>query len=435
MADSPAMKPVAFIMVLIESLLAIVLITATARGQIFADFTVSQGGAPLGTFRARLDHDKAPRTCANFIGLATGRRSWVKVTSGQLEVNKPYYNGLTFHRLIHNFVIQGGSPNGQGTDGPGFVIQDEFHASLRHSGRYMLSMAKSTLPNTGGSQFFITLEATTHLDDKHSVFGEVIGGKEIIDGFTSATHFPTNTNQGPLIPVVMESVVISGPDLAGFDIDNPALMLPVASGIRLTPSRNAAANSFTVTFDRRARHDYHYSTSLDLLTWSPFRQILSLNDENQSSFTITGLNLKRFFSRMTDVDYSLLPNPPGPLLPANASVAWTDRAGNSITLVSNGAGGGTWSDSLGASGNIVSLSIYDGAGNSNTMVGTSSNAHLIPLSQIVTTLDANAGLNSRRSFNLVLSFHTPTSGWCDGTASGGPNPGSTTILQAFTYMP
>jgi peptidyl-prolyl cis-trans isomerase A (cyclophilin A) len=434
-ADSLPVKPIALIIVLLWSALAVVVSTTSARGQIFADFTVSHGGAPLGTFRARLDHDKAPRTCANFIGLATGRRSWIKVTSGQLEVNKPYYDGLTFHRLIHNFVIQGGSPNGQGTDGPGFVIQDEFHANLRHSGRYMLSMAKSTFPNTGGSQFFVTLEAATHLDDKHSVFGEVIGGKEIIDGFTNATNFPTDGSQRPLVPVVMESVVISGPDLAGFDIDNPALMLPVAGGVRLTPSRNAAANSFTVTFDRRGRHDYHYSTSLDLLTWSPFRQILSLNDENQSSFTITGLSLKRFFSRMTDVDYSLLPNPPSPLLPANASLAWTDRAGNSITLVSNGAGGGTWSDSLGASGNIVSLSTYDGAGSSNTTVTTSSNAHLIPLAQLVTTLDANAGRNSRRSFNLVLSFHTPTSGWCDGTATGGPNPGSTTILQSFAYSP
>lgn len=430
-ADSPAVKPIASMIALLLGFL----LTATARGQIFADFTVTHGGAPLGTFRARLDHDKAPRTCANFIGLATGRRSWIKVSSGQLEVNRPYYNGLTFHRLIHNFVIQGGSPNGQGTDGPGFVIQDEFHANLRHSGRYMLSMAKSSFPNTGGSQFFITLAASPHLDDKHSVFGEVISGKEIIDGFTNATNFPTDASDRPLVPVVMESVVISGPDLAGFGIDNPALMLPVASGIRLTPSRNAAANTFTITFDRRARHDYHYSTSPDLATWSPFRQILSLNDQNQSPFTITGLSLKRFFSRMTDVDYSPLPNPPSPLLPANASLAWTDRAGNSVTLVSNGAGGGTWSDSLGASGSILSLSTYDGAGSSNTIVGTTSSAHLIPLAQIVTTLDANAGPNSRRSFNLVLSFHTPTSGWCDGTASGGPNPGSTTILQSFAYSP
>src|SRR5688500_12119963 len=88
----------------IHPVLLLLVSSALANGQIYADFTVSQGTTPLGTFRARLDYDKAPRTCANFIGLATGKRPWIKVTTGQIMENRPYYDGLTFHRLIHNFV-------------------------------------------------------------------------------------------------------------------------------------------------------------------------------------------------------------------------------------------------------------------------------------------------------------------------------------------
>lgn len=430
MADFRAMKSAAYLIALV-----LTLCISRAQAQIFADFTVSHGGVPLGTFRARLDYDKAPRTCASFIGLATGRRPWIKVASGALMLNKPFYDGITFHRLDHDFVIQGGSPNGQGTDGPGFVIQDEFDVSLRHSGRYKLSMAKGSLPNSGGSQFFITLEAATFLDDKHSVFGEVIAGKELIDGFTNAGNFPADSNQRPLTPIVMESVVISGPSLAGFNIDNPALMLPNLTGTRVTPSRNAADSSFTMTFDRRTQHNYFHAYSLDLTAWTPFRQILSLDSQNEWPFKITGVTFNRFFSRMIDIDYSLLPNPPSPLLPAGARLTITDRAANFLTLVSNGSGGGTWSDGSGGHGNILSLSTSDGIGTTGTIINSTSNAERIPLAQVNTTLDSTTGPNSRNSFSLILSFHTATSGWTDGTASGGPNPLTTPILQHFTYVP
>lgn len=442
MANFRAVKPI-----ILLTATALALVPLTANAQIYADFTVSQGTTPLGTFRARLDHDKVPRTCANFVGLATGRRPWVDVSSGALKVDQPYYNGLTFHRLIHNFMIQGGSPNGLGTDGPGFAIQDEFDGNLRHSGRYMLSMAKSSLPNTGGSQFFITLEAASHLDDKHSVFGEVISGRSIIDGFANPTGFPTdrsvagalpgnpNYSDRPVTPIIINSVVISGPDLNGFDIDSPALMLPRIGGVRVTPSRNSAAGSFTMSFDRLAQHEYFDSYSLDLAAWTPFRRILSSNSEVQYPFTITGVTFPRFFSRIVDVDYSLLPNPPANLMPAGASLSINDRTGNTLTLVSNGSGGGTWSDSSGASGTLTSLVTYDGSGTSGASVSTTSNAHLIPLAQVMATLNTPAGINNRSSFNLVLSFHTANSGWADGTASGGANPLSSSILQHFTYTP
>ena len=406
------------------------------HSQIYADFTVSQGSTPLGTFRARLDYDKVPRTCANFIGLATGKRPWINVTNSGLKIDKPYYDGLTFHRLIHNFMIQGGSPNGQGTDGPGFVIQDEYHASLRHSGRYVLSMAKGQTPNSGGSQFFITLEAASHLDDKHSVFGEVISGKEIIDGFTGSTNFPTAPgNDRPLTPITMNSVVISGPSLAGFDINSSSLMLPHIRGTKVTASRNAADNSFTLNFDRLTKHEYIHSYSFDLNTFTPFRYIISSDDESQWEFKINGLTFEKFFSRIVDIDYSTLPNPPAILMPSGASLTVTDSSNKSLTLVSNGNKGGTWTDSSGASGTITNLITYDGMPESSYKIAGSSNMNLQPLAQVVATLDTPTGINNRTSFDIILSFHTATSGWTEGTASGGTNPLEESILQQFTYKP
>ena len=117
-----------------------------------------------GAIKCELFEDKTPRTFANFTKLA----------------NENYYDGLKFHRVIENFMVQTGCPEGTGTGGPGYTFEDEFHAELRHSGPGILSMANSG-PNTNGSQFFITHVATPWLDDKHSVFGKVIEGQDVID--------------------------------------------------------------------------------------------------------------------------------------------------------------------------------------------------------------------------------------------------------------
>ena len=117
-----------------------------------------------GTIRAELFEERAPKTAGNFIELA----------------EKGFYDGVVFHRVIEDFMIQGGDPEGTGTGGPGYSIPDEFHPELRHDEKGVLSMANAG-PNTGGSQFFITLAATPWLDDKHAVFGRVTQGQDVVD--------------------------------------------------------------------------------------------------------------------------------------------------------------------------------------------------------------------------------------------------------------
>lgn len=109
--------------VIIATLLTLFLVPRLTA-QIYADFSISQDGEPLGSFRVLLHHETVPRPVANFVGLATGERKWISPASGMVQDGVPYYDGLTFHRLIHNFMIQGGDPLGTGTGGPGYVFQD-----------------------------------------------------------------------------------------------------------------------------------------------------------------------------------------------------------------------------------------------------------------------------------------------------------------------
>lgn len=158
------------VLCLAASLLLLILSTACAAGgqngnggdkkmgNRIARFETSKG-----TFDIELFEDKAPKTTGNFITL----------------VEKGFYNGLIFHRVIDGFMIQGGCPKGDGTGGPGYTIPDEFHPDLRHSGEGILSMANAG-PNTGGSQFFITLAKTDWLDGHHAVFGKVIKGMDVV---------------------------------------------------------------------------------------------------------------------------------------------------------------------------------------------------------------------------------------------------------------
>ena len=157
-----------------------------------------------GTMVARLFDKDAPKTVENFVGLAEGKKQWMNPRSSSM-VRRPYYNTLTFHRIIPGFMIQGGDPEGTGSGGPGFTFEDEFSPNLRHSKPGILSMANRG-PNTNGGQFFITLGPTPHLNNRHSVFGELVEGMDTLKAIGGVPTSPRDNR--PLKPVVMKSVRI-----------------------------------------------------------------------------------------------------------------------------------------------------------------------------------------------------------------------------------
>jgi len=166
---------------------------------VYATFKTSMGDIVI-----RLFEDKAPKTVENFVGLATGVKEWTDPKTGA-RVKRPLYNGTIFHRVIPNFMIQGGDPLGNGRGGPGYKFADEFHTDLRHNKPGILSMANAG-PNTNGSQFFITHVPTPHLDNRHSVFGEVVKGQDVV---VVIGNVPRGSGDRPLKDVVLNEVVIS----------------------------------------------------------------------------------------------------------------------------------------------------------------------------------------------------------------------------------
>jgi peptidyl-prolyl cis-trans isomerase A (cyclophilin A) len=156
-----------------------------------------------GAFNIRLFDKEAPNTVANFVGLAEGTKEWKDPATGERK-KTPFYEGVIFHRVINGFMIQGGDRLGQGTGGPGYTFADEFHPSLRHDRAGILSMANAG-PNTNGSQFFITLGPTPHLDRRHSVFGEVVDGLDVVRRIGAV---PTGRQDRPVKPVVINRITI-----------------------------------------------------------------------------------------------------------------------------------------------------------------------------------------------------------------------------------
>lgn len=167
-------------------------------GELRATFYTNKGEIEI-----RLFEDRAPKTVANFVGLATGQREFTDPETFE-PTKRPYFDGIIFHRVIPGFMIQGGDPTGTGRGGPGYRFADEFHPELRHDGPGKLSMANAG-PNTNGSQFFITLGPTPHLDGRHAVFGEVVRGMEVAQAIAAVDR---NRQDRPNDDVVIERVEV-----------------------------------------------------------------------------------------------------------------------------------------------------------------------------------------------------------------------------------
>lgn len=169
------------------------------KGPLYATLKTSMGDVVIHLFE-----NKAPKTVANFVGLATGTKEWTDPNTRE-KVKRPLYNGTIFHRVIPDFMVQGGDPLGTGRGGPGYRFEDEFHPDLKHSKAGILSMANAG-PNTNGSQFFITHKATPWLDGRHAVFGEVVKGQDVINAMGAV---PRGAQDRPRKDIVLIEVAIS----------------------------------------------------------------------------------------------------------------------------------------------------------------------------------------------------------------------------------
>ncbi|HYX92974.1 MAG TPA: peptidylprolyl isomerase [Myxococcaceae bacterium] len=166
---------------------------------LYATFKTSQGDIVVHLFSK-----DAPKTVENFVGLATGEKEWIHPATGE-KSKKPLYDGVIFHRVIPNFMIQGGDPLGQGTGGPGYKFEDEFQSGRRFDKPGILAMANAG-PNTNGSQFFITVAPTPHLNNRHTIFGEVVQGYDVA---AKISEVPRDRRDKPNEPVVIKTVQIS----------------------------------------------------------------------------------------------------------------------------------------------------------------------------------------------------------------------------------
>jgi len=169
-------------------------------GQLYARFVTTMGNIVI-----RLEEHRAPKTVRNFVGLATGTQEWVHPATKQASKGVRYYDGTTFHRVIPNFMIQGGDPLGNGTGDPGYKFADEFKPGRSFDKPGILAMANSG-PGTNGSQFFITVVPTPWLDNHHTIFGEVVKGMDVVNAIVTT---PTGPGDRPKTPVTLKKVTIS----------------------------------------------------------------------------------------------------------------------------------------------------------------------------------------------------------------------------------
>jgi len=214
----------------------------------------------MGEVCFELYYTHVPQTVANFVSLTEGTRPWIDPRDGFISDN-PYYNGIIFHRVITNFMIQCGSPKGDGTDGPGYAFEDEFDPSLRHDQPGIVSMANSGFDSNGG-QIFITVTNTSHLNDKHSVFGLVVEGMNIVSNIAAVS---VDEADRPLVDITITNAFITrnGTNALSFSITNQSLPEVAALPISIGNDDGIKISTGTAT----SSYQYIYG-STNLTDWS-----------------------------------------------------------------------------------------------------------------------------------------------------------------------
>jgi cyclophilin family peptidyl-prolyl cis-trans isomerase len=363
------------------------------RGQypdgLYAEFQTS-----LGNFTNRLEYTLAPKAVASFVGLATGERPWLDLPSGVVKTN-PFFNGLTFHRVVAGFVIQAGSPNGQGTDGPGYAFVDEFDPSLRHDAFGVLSCANSG-PDSNGSQFFVTAGPTPWLNDVHTVFGKLYGGSNVVYAISQVA---TNVNSKPLTNVFLNRVIIRRIGAAAQAFNLHAQGLPILTNLHLRIAKSGPTTA-TLTFSNRPYADNRIYFSPDLAAWTGQELGIEVGTVVSPNLTATTDQPQQFF-RLAQIQYPTSTFAPKRLYQRVLTLKFILGRTNTVVVNFNSSGGGTYTDN-GSPGNLFGL--YDWT--------------QLPYNGRLSPIGFGAPLD--RDFALKLNFATATNGTFTGTEFGPP---------------
>ncbi len=378
----------------------ILLICLPLQAQIYADFKTT-----LGDFTTELDYTNSPRTVANFITLAEGTRNWLNSANGVVKINKPYYNGITFHRVIAGFMNQAGSQNGLGTDGPGYTFPDEVANGLTFNSPYQIAMANSG-PNTNGSQFFITVGTPAHLNGIHTIFGNVTSGTNIVDVINAVA----TSNNKPLVPVIINSVTIRRTGAPANAFNEFAQLLPTVEGIKTTIT--FPSNTASITYNQPPRTSLNVFSSEDMTTWTKINSRYLGNTNTTSNLFDTKISAPRqfFFTSLTT-------------WPAD-TIAPDTYYGKKLTAITNA---GTIVLDLNPEGNtpIGTLTINNGTSNTVTEIRHENTQGYG--SQILVIS------NGIVPIRFTLGYDTPSSGRLTGTAFTSPTP--TPLTGNFTIEP
>ncbi|MGN6643646.1 MAG: peptidylprolyl isomerase [Verrucomicrobiota bacterium] len=378
----------------------------------FADYTngiYAEFNTSMGSYTCRLDYAIAPKAVANFIGLATGGRAWLDFPSGTVRTN-PFYNGTTFHRVIAGFMNQGGSPNGLGTDGPGYQFVDEFTNTARFTGFGVLAMANSG-PDSNGSQYFITVSPQPSLSDVHTIFGQLYGGSNVV---YAINHVATNsTNSKPLTDVVVQSVAIRrvGAEAQAFDIN--AQGLPVVTNLNCSISQ--VSSNVVISFSNALNIENRFYSSTNLQSWSGVSFGIETKAPLLAGIQAGGSLPSRFF-RMIQVRYPPTLNVPKNVLGRTIVLSFTNGlSGLIVNLSCDAVGGATYVDNASHSGGAVYAWKQDAY-----------RGRLVPL-----YLESYS-----YAFGLHLDFDSPTVGSFKGTAyQSYPSVPVGSVAGTFTASP
>ena len=308
---------------------------------IYAEFNTG-----MGSYTCALYYAQSPKAVANFIGLAAGQRSWLDLPSGLARTN-PFYNGLTFHRVVTNFVIQAGSPNGLGTDGPGYAFVDEITNTLQFDKFGVLAMANSG-PDSNGSQFFVLATNTwPSLNNGYTIFGQLFGGSNVV---ATINRVPTDANGKPLANIYINAISIRRVGTAANAFDINAQGLPLVTNLNLAIA--LAGTNVSLTFSNRLYADNRLYGSSNLFSWIPnelgIETALPISNTNLQSAAAPAL-----FFRAAQIRYASSTFAPKSWSGKTLTLFYTNGLIATNILAFNSVGGGVYTYSTNAPGTIL----------------------------------------------------------------------------------